>query len=74
MADLGGIAIFREVARQLYPHLSARTEPSELLERAAARGGFYDWADEDVAALEAVRREALELAAELVRRTTRPAG
>jgi 3-hydroxybutyryl-CoA dehydrogenase len=71
-ADLGGITLFREIARQLYPHLSAAREPSPSLDRAEASGGFYAW---DVAArstVEGARAEALSFASGLTRRNARP--
>jgi 3-hydroxybutyryl-CoA dehydrogenase len=72
-ADLGGIAVFREVARQLFPHLSAHTEPTPLLDRAEADGGFYTWDAEDLATVERSRAEALDFASKLPRPTRRDA-
>ncbi len=72
-ADLGGIAVFREVARQLYPHLAAQTEPTPLLDRAEADGGFYTWDAEDLATVERSRAEALGFASKLPRPTRRDA-
>jgi len=71
-ADLGGIAVFREIARQLYPHLSAHTEPTPLLDRAETDGGFYTWDAEDLATVERARAQALDFASKLPR-PTRPA-
>jgi 3-hydroxybutyryl-CoA dehydrogenase len=71
-ADLGGIALFREIARQLYPHLSAAQEPSDSLRRAEEEGGFYAWSAEATTAAETVRADALEFAAGIARRKPRP--
>jgi 3-hydroxybutyryl-CoA dehydrogenase len=71
-ADLGGIALFREIARQLYPHLSADQAPSESLDRAEAGGGFYAWDHGHKSAAEEARAESLAFASGLSRRHARP--
>lgn len=71
-ADLGGIAVFSEIARQLYPHLSARTEPTATLDQAEASGGFYTWDADDKAGTETARAEALAFGANLAQRRPRP--
>jgi len=71
-ADLGGIAVFREIARQLYPHLSADQEPTALLDDAEANGGFYEFDAADEVDAETLRAEALAFASDLARRRRRP--
>jgi len=60
--DLAGLDLHLDAARRVYPTLSARQEPSSLLEALVEAGevglragrGLYDWSEEDV---EQVRRE-----------------
>jgi 3-hydroxybutyryl-CoA dehydrogenase len=71
-ADAGGIRTFQAALRQLYPVLSSASEPHELLMRATPEQGLYDWTDEERAALDDVRREALAAGAEIAERRPRP--
>jgi 3-hydroxybutyryl-CoA dehydrogenase len=71
-ADLGGIAVFAEITRQLFPHLSAKTAPTAMLDQAEATGGFYTWEATDMAGIENARAEALEFGSSLAERRPRP--
>lgn len=71
-ADAGGIATFHEVARQLLPSIASGAEPPELLTRARQDGGLYDWTDDEIHALDPVRRDALKHGADIAARRPRP--
>jgi 3-hydroxybutyryl-CoA dehydrogenase len=71
-ADAGGIATFHEIARQLFPSIASGTEPHDLLTQAQAGGGLYEWTDDERAALDPVRRDALEHGADIAARRPRP--
>jgi 3-hydroxybutyryl-CoA dehydrogenase len=64
--DLGGPETFARVAVELFPQLACDEVVSpQLLERAAAGVGFYDWAPGSRDALEAVRARGIESGREL---------
>ena len=71
-ADAGGIATFQTVARRLFPLIASGSGPQELLLRATAERGLYDWTDDERAALDAARGAALEHGAEIAARRPRP--
>jgi 3-hydroxybutyryl-CoA dehydrogenase len=71
-ADAGGVNTFQAAARQLFPVLSTASEPHQLLMRASREHGLYDWTDDERAALDDVRREALAYGSEIADRRPRP--
>ncbi len=63
--DLGGIATFRRIAADLFPHLCNDVEPPGAFDLAVERGGFYDWDAEAVSTIAALRHETLRYGREV---------
>lgn len=64
-ADLGGIETFAAVAQELFPRLaSAPTVSAAMTSRAAEGATFYDWTEDDLAAIASLRGRALAAGSE----------